>query len=212
MRKFRLSWLLAVFLTLTVAAQANGAICGVISPQRKICALSKGHLGNHVGGETTWENPEGNPLAFNPVGRVFGNWRVGTSTDQMTDRVTIVINSDPVLLVSVLWTGSGEPILIVRGHDFPGREIEVRVDKGPIWTSSNNGSLPLNKSRIKALSSGSSLRVSYYHWPDDYPRIGNIELSGFGDAIERTLAWTGAHPEVFTTPVIRLPPAPVPPP
>jgi hypothetical protein len=205
MRKLRLSWLLVIGLTLTVAAQANGAaFCGALSPQRKICMLVEGHLGDHEVGGVTWENPEGKPLAFNPIGRLFGNWRVGTLTDQMTDRVTIVLNSEPVLVITVLWSGTGEPLLLVRSHDFPGREFEVRVDDGPVWTSVD-GHLGLSKARIEKLSLGKRLRASYYRWPDDYRQIVEVELSGFGPAINRTLAWTSAHPEVFSTPVIRLP-------
>jgi len=77
---------------------------------------------------------------------------------------------------------AGQPAYVgFNLHDFPGKALNLRVDKNPAFALPSAAPF-LTLKQLRTLLSGSSLLVAYVHWPDERTRYVTIPLDGFAEA------------------------------
>jgi hypothetical protein len=66
------------------------------------------------------------------------------------------------------------------GHnDFPGKKASFRIDKHRMVKMESSSCTKLWPLIEKRLKNGRILRIEYFTWPYEYPRVAEINLTGF---------------------------------
>ena len=106
-----------------------------------------------------------------------------TTTDKITDVTSCVFHQDTNgIYVSVNPSGDVTYISLF-GHDYPGRQGAIRIDKNPPIYSNERGVLPPTQT-VSELLSGRTFVTRYYKWPYDWPRDFDKSTRGFQEALE----------------------------
>jgi hypothetical protein len=123
----------------------------------------------------------------------WGIWKAMKVTSAMGEPPTFAVTADSGFTDGGYVGVIAQPVkefpasLFVQKHDFPGKNLKIRIDANPSMTLPADGRL--TPAAVEELKSGKILLVEYYHWPYDAARLLSFKLEGFPEAWERISAW-----------------------
>ena len=106
------------------------------------------------------------------------SWSVSCKSDEMTDEKTCSVSNSGSRLFIWLEKGKGIASLTLFSHDFPGRNLSIRVGSGKPITVRRfiNGSAA--KKLISQMKPGVVVKTRHYHWPYDYSKDEKTTIDG----------------------------------
>lgn len=103
-------------------------------------------------------------------------WSITCKSDAMTDarQCSLYSTDDPSFMIFYASSTIPQSVCIV-GHDFPGRNGGIRIDKNDAHTTDQQGCV--DASIIQELTAGTTITTRAFKWPYDYPvdRTGSLQ-------------------------------------
>lgn len=92
------------------------------------------------------------------------NWSLECKKDVMTDEPSCAARLGRL----AIFQGRGEePVFFVMGEKYPGSQVSIRVDSGPVFSASGDSSFSVTQTQeiIASIQQGSRIAVRYVDWP-----------------------------------------------
>ncbi|MFI9653420.1 hypothetical protein ABGV17_01630 [Guyparkeria sp. GHLCS8-2] len=148
-------------------------------------------FGNYVG--RIYSDGSGNIGKQSDVENFKDTWSFRIKTDEMTDEKVITVNRyayknskefgalklDHEIWLWINFSKEGRETLCIAGHDFPGKNGMIRIDKNDPITTSENGCVPLSRNLDAQLKKGEQITLRGYHWPYEGGETKKISLGGY---------------------------------
>lgn len=139
---------------------------------------------------------EGEPNAFagNDILSKKATWSVGCSIDDMSDKQTCNVSESSTTLFISLEKGKGVNYVSLFSHDFPGKEMTIRIGSGSPVSSRRSFTGGQAKNLVKQMAKGTVVKTRYYSWPYSVAKGGKVTIYGLTEAL-RYAEWvlSGNH-------------------
>lgn len=169
-----------------IALLALGGCASVTQP----ASLSSAQIVSKYGGAQTQEEgfyidryPGGTGSVSRTSSALDDHWSIDCERDKMSDK-RVCKFSNKIGGPFVFYGSASQPQSVcILGHDFPGRQGQIRVDSNAPVTTDNDGCVPA--ARVLAqMKTGTQLITRRYEWPYDYPVDETTSLDGFAKTLE----------------------------
>lgn len=118
-------------------------------------------------------------------GALAGSWTTQCETDAITDEFSCQVFSLDTRVLLIFRRNQQTTVCIV-GHDFPGRDGAVRVDKGKAVEFPDRACMA-SKALVNSLIKGRLVTIRRYEWPYDFPKDETGSLSGLKAAHDEAI-------------------------
>lgn len=108
----------------------------------------------------------------------LSDWSVGCDSDEMTDKKTCNVSNSESKIFIWLEKGKGIESLSLYSHDFPGRNMAIRIGSAKPIISRKFISGRSAQNLIAQMKPGTIVKTRYYSWPYDSAKDAKVTIKG----------------------------------